>query len=165
MDEARARKKTTILEEVEASTVGKALIDEILRVRTPGLFFRKVMAPKGLTLSTGHHIPCGEFVSFSARHLNHLPEFYQEPCSFDINRFLPPRNEKKAAGFYALQWGAGRHSCTGSRFAQVEILIICSILFEHLNFTLEPEEPELNKSQIATVDKPIKPVYINYRRK
>lgn len=38
--------------------VGKAIIEEVIRLRTPGLFFRKVVAPGGVALSTGEHVPC-----------------------------------------------------------------------------------------------------------
>lgn len=38
--------------------VGRSVIDEVIRLRTPGLFFRKVVKPEGITLSTGEHVPC-----------------------------------------------------------------------------------------------------------
>lgn len=44
-------------------TVGKAIIEEVIRLRTPGLFFRKVVAPKGVEFSTGEHVPCTCVVS------------------------------------------------------------------------------------------------------
>lgn len=37
--------------------VGKAVIEEVIRLRTPGLFFRKVLAPEGVTLWTGERVP------------------------------------------------------------------------------------------------------------
>lgn len=54
-------------------TVGKAIIEEVIRLRTPGLFFHKVVATQGLTLSTGEHVPrkcvvcmvCGSFACVS----------------------------------------------------------------------------------------------------
>ena len=164
MDESRARRPGSLEDLENKSVVGKALIDEILRLRTPGLFFRKVVAPKGFSLSTGHHIPYGDYISFSTRYLNTLPQFYQDPHTFDIDRFIS-RDEQKAAGLYALAWGGGRHPCSGSRFAQMEIIIICSYLFEHFDLIPGPELPRINKSQIATVDKPSQPVYLSYKRR
>lgn len=69
---------------VEEWVVGKAMVDEVIRLQTPGLLLRKVMAPEGVTLSTGHHVPMGEFVGFQYPFLMCHPEFYENPLEVSV---------------------------------------------------------------------------------
>ncbi|GAB5034443.1 cytochrome p450 [Nannochloropsis oceanica] len=155
------------LSNIENMRVGKAVIDEVIRLHSPGLFFRKVVNPHGLLLSTGHHVPAGDFLAFSARHINTLSSFYHSPLDFDIDRFLV-RDEKKKAGIFALQWGGGRHPCLGARFAALEILLVLREVFgeegkgegKGMRLWRVTEEVEVSKGQVGTSDKPVHPVYV-----
>eukprot|EP00624_Nannochloropsis_granulata_P007661 evm.model.NODE_8940_length_13916_cov_28.359657.1 len=156
------------LSDIENMRIGKAIIDEVIRLHSPGLFFRKVVSPQGLVLSTGHHVPAGDFLAFSARHINTLPSFYHSPLEFDIDRFLV-REEKKKAGLFALQWGGGRHPCLGARFAVLEILLVLRDIFGEegkgggrgMRLRRVTEEVEVSKGQLGTSDKPVHPVYVS----
>ena len=122
----------------------------------------------------------GDFLAFSARYIATLPTVYkQNPTQFDIDRYLPPRDEKAAAGPFALQWGGGRHVCLGSKYAQLEILAVMAALFEGwrverptaqegetataataADYWNQPGAPEVSKSQLGTADKPTRPVWV-----
>lgn len=147
------------IKQIEDLVVGKAILEEVIRLKTPGLFFRKVVAPQGVVLSTGHVVPRGDLLAFSARYINTLPAFYQDPLAFDPDRFLV-RNEKKAAGIYALQWGGGRHPCLGASFATLEILLVLRELFTMCEVQRMTETVTMSKSQLGTSDKPLQPVYV-----
>lgn len=75
---------TNLAQVVDEWVVGKAMVDEVIRLQTPGLLLRKVMAPEGVTLSTGHHVPTGEFVGFSYPWLQTLPDFYHNPLEVSV---------------------------------------------------------------------------------
>lgn len=51
------------LEFYDGLPVTKALINEVIRLHTPGLLFRRVLGDEGTTLSTGHHVPSTSFLS------------------------------------------------------------------------------------------------------
>lgn len=145
--------------QVEDLAVGKALLDEVLRLKTPGVFLRKVLAPQGMVLSTGHLVPHGEMLAFSAQYIHTSPAFYQDPLKFDIDRYLV-RDEKKKAGFFVLQWGGGRHQCLGQGFATMEILLVLRELFSTCEVQRVTEVVEVRKCQLGTTDKPVQPVYV-----
>lgn len=130
----------------------------------------------------------GDFIAFSARHLHTHPRLYPtNPTQFDLDRYLERDEQRAHAGALALQWGGGRHLCLGAKFAQWEMLVLVHELFTHWRVERvvevdahrsstdarvggEEEEPppywaqvgspEVSKSQLGTVDKPTRPVYV-----
>ena len=154
---------TSFLAEVDGCKVARAIIEEVIRLHTPGLFFRKVVAPSGILLSTGHQVPVGDFLAFSARYIHTSPALHTNPDRFDIERHLMER-EKKRADLSALQWGGGRHPCLGARFAVMEMVMIMRRVYQGGNVRRVTEMIETHRGQLGTSDKPVRPVYVALER-
>ena len=88
-------------------------------------------------------VPKGHIVATSPAFANRLPYVYENPDSFDPDRFGPGREEDKTAGpFSYLSFGGGRHGCLGEPFAYLQIKTIWSILLRNYKLELISPFPE-----------------------
>ena len=81
----------------------------------------------------GHELSAGTrvFIAQSAAH--YMKDVFPDPTKFDIDRYLPPRNEHHSPGY--APFGLGTHTCLGSRAAQLQ-LVVNALMIAHY-FTLE----------------------------
>jgi retinoid hydroxylase len=97
----------------------------------------------------GYLIPAGWFVCIFPMMTHRLPEIYQDPDSFDPDRFAPPREEDQKQPYSLIGFGGGVHSCIGVELAKMEMKIILSTLLQKYDWTVTPTIAE-----IAPVRKP-----------
>jgi retinoid hydroxylase len=97
----------------------------------------------------GYLIPAGWYVCIFPMMTHRLPEIYQDPDTFDPDRFAPPREEDKKQPYSLIGFGGGVHSCIGVELAQMEMKIILSTLLQKYDWTVTPTTAE-----IAPVRKP-----------
>ena len=90
----------------------------------------------------GFEIPVGSdcVVAFTAAH--YLEEYFPDPEKFDIDRYLPSREEHQQAGAYQ-PFGVGTHVCLGRRFAEFQIALNVLLLCHHLDFEITPKTYKL----------------------
>ena len=89
-----------------------------------------------------HTIHFGEQIMIPTTVPHFCEEHYPDPLRFDIDRYLPSRNEHRAQGVYA-PFGFGTHRCIGARFAEVQISLITAALLHKADVTLDPPDFEL----------------------
>jgi sterol 14alpha-demethylase len=73
-------------------------------------------------------IPKGDIVVVSPTVSMRLKSTFEDPDTFDPDRFAAPREEHKRPYSY-LGFGGGLHSCMGQNFAFVQVKTILSIMF------------------------------------
>ena len=90
----------------------------------------------------GMEIPIGStlLVSFASTH--YLEEYFKDADEFDIDRFLPPREEHKQAHVYA-PFGLGTHTCLGSRWTELQLVVNLLVLAHHLEMEMVPADYKL----------------------
>jgi retinoid hydroxylase len=91
----------------------------------------------------GYLIPAGWYVCAFPMLTHLMPEIYQEPDSFDPDRFAPPREEDKKQPYSLVGFGGGVHSCVGAELAQMEMKIILSTLVQKYDWTVTPTTAEI----------------------
>jgi cytochrome P450 len=74
----------------------------------------------------GHTLPAGTKVFYSAAATHLLPEIWQEPASFDPDRFAPPREEHRKVPYTLVGFGGGPRVCIGFSFARYELALLLS---------------------------------------
>ena len=87
-----------------------AIIRETLRISVSGPFFRRNL---GKDIQVGEvTIRRGDFLAYLGAEVNHNPDIYTNPMTFDPDRYGPDREEdrKETSGYIA--WGAGMHLTT-----------------------------------------------------
>lgn len=68
----------------------------------------------------GHLIPANTTVTVSALFTHYMPEYWENPHTFDPMRFSPERAEEKGHLFQYIPFGGGAHKCLGMHFAEVQ---------------------------------------------
>jgi cytochrome P450 len=82
-------------------------------------------------------IPRGSTVIVFVYGAHHAPRYWQDPESFDSERFTKA-NEKLHTPFTYLPFGAGPRGCIGGNYAMLQILMILSDLLRRYDFQLTP---------------------------
>ncbi|KAF8816709.1 cytochrome P450 [Phlegmacium glaucopus] len=112
----------------------ESVIRETMRIAISGVALRRNLI-EDLTLSGGL-VQRGDFVVYSLADVHLDPEIYPNPLKFDPTRYNEGRKEDKKTTFGYLGWGAGRHPCSGMRFAKLEIKIIVALMVVGFEFDL-----------------------------
>jgi len=81
----------------------------------------------------------GDFLAYSLGDVHLNPEYYPEPYKYDPGRWLRPDPLPNAVYTY-LGWGAGRHPCTGMKFAKLEMKLIMAMFLMRYEFDLVDED-------------------------
>jgi cytochrome P450 len=82
-------------------------------------------------------IPRGSTVILYVYGAHHAPRYWQNPESFDTERFTK-RNDKLRTPFTFLPFGGGPRGCIGGNYAMLQILMILSDLLRKYDFQLAP---------------------------
>ena len=90
----------------------------------------------------GHRIPAGEDLFIANAVPHYLPQFFPEPERFDIDRYLPGRDEHKQPGAFA-PYGLGAHRCLGANLANVQLPLIIATLLHEAEVELQPADYQL----------------------
>ena len=81
----------------------------------------------------GYELPEGTPVHIAQAAAHYMEDIFPDPWKFDIDRYLPPRNEHHSSGY--APFGLGTHTCLGSR--QMELHLAINLLLIAHYFTLE----------------------------
>jgi cytochrome P450 len=84
-------------------------------------------------------IPRGSTVVVFIYGAHHSPEHWENPESFDPQRFTKAK-EKLHTPFTYLPFGAGPRGCIGGNYAMLQILMILSVLLRKYDLRLAPDQ-------------------------
>lgn len=97
----------------------------------------------------GYRISAGEQVLIAMAVPNSLPQYFPDPDKFDVDRYLPGREEHRQPGAY-VPFGVGTHRCLGSDFAELLIMTnVATILYDY-EIELSSPKYELKIVQVPT---------------
>ncbi len=83
----------------------------------------------------GYELPVGSQLMIAQTATHYSEESFPDPWTFDIDRYLPPRNEHLGRGY--APFGLGTHSCLGSRWADMQMAINLLMLTHHFKIELD----------------------------
>jgi cytochrome P450 len=87
----------------------------------------------------GVKIKKGEDIAGFIYGLHRNPAYWEEPDTFDPNRFSA-ENKKKQTPFSFLPFGGGPRLCIGKNFAQMEMQFVVAMLIRRYKFVLSPDQ-------------------------
>ena len=119
---------------------------EVLRL-TPnvGLSMRTVM---NSCLVEGYQLPLRARVIIVQTAPHYMEDIFPDPFTFDIDRYLPPRNEHLNPGY--APFGLGTHKCLGSRWAEMQVALNVLMLAHYFTFDLSPPDAKLRINPLPT---------------
>ena len=115
---------------------------------------RHVMNP---IVFEGYQIPVGSRVIIAQTAPHYLEENFPDPLRFDIDRYLPGREEHMKRGSYA-PFGLGTHTCLGSQWVDFQMVVNVLLIAHHFRIDLEPADYRLrfNPFPTSSPDKKLK---------
>lgn len=135
-------------------------VSEVSRLN-PSAHILARMTESDLDVGT-HIIPKGWPVFVTAAVAHRLPGLFQEPLTYDPERFAPGREEDRQHRFSMIGFGGGLHKCAGMNFANNEMAMITALLFQQFDLELLTLNPGIRRSMGA--NRP-EPTLLRYRRK
>ncbi len=82
----------------------------------------------------GYELPVGAQLLIAQTATHYSEEVFPDPWTFDIDRYLPPRNEHLSRGY--APFGLGTHSCLGSHWAELQMAINLLMLTRYFKIEL-----------------------------
>ena len=97
----------------------------------------------------GHELPAGTrvFIAQSAAH--YMKDVFPDPTKFDIDRYLPLRNEHHSPGY--APFGLGTHTCLGSRSAQLQLAVNVLMIAHYFTLKMDPANYKLKISPFPSL--------------
>jgi cytochrome P450 len=132
------------------------VIDEILRIRPP--IFAVARDVVGDDVVMGHRVHAGEIalplLYFAQQH----PSFWENPDSFDPDRFRSDRSERNGKRHHAAYapFSLGARMCIGNVFTLMEAKVILAMLLQRADLELLTREPI--KRRAAMTVRPATPI-------
>ena len=80
-----------------------------------------------------YELPVGTNIYIAQTATHYMKDVFPDPFTFDIDRYLPPRNEHLNPGY--APFGLGTHTCLGSRWLELQLAV--NVLMVAHYFTIE----------------------------
>lgn len=147
-------------DDVVEMTAFDQVLNETLRLHPP--FFMLARVAMQETKYLGYTVPKGHFVAVSPGAAQRSKTFWDEPDSFDPDRWTESA-QKTHKPYSYIPFGGGRHQCSGKKFAQVSLKTVLAWILR--NYELEYVSGKMPKDDYTTmVVAPQGPVTVKYKR-
>ncbi|MCY3701874.1 MAG: cytochrome P450 [Rhodospirillales bacterium] len=106
----------------------------------------------------GYEIPVGARLHIAQTAPHYMEDVFPDPFSFEIDRYLPPRDEHRAPGY--APYGLGTHRCLGSRWMDLQLAINVLMIAHYFVLEVSPSNFKLRLNPFPSL-KPSKK--LNFR--
>jgi len=114
------------------------VLDETMRLYPPGWAFTRT--PVADDEIAGVRIPAGAIVIVSSYANHHSPRLWEDPETFDPERFAPGRREAIPPYAY-FPFGVGPHACIGKHMAEIEAKLALALLARRYRLEAASDAP------------------------
>ena len=97
----------------------------------------------------GYQIPVGSRIYIAQTATHYMDDVFPEPFTFDIERYLPPRNEHRGPGY--APYGLGTHRCLGSRWMDMQLAVNVLMIARYFTLKVSPENYRLRFSPFPSM--------------
>ena len=94
-------------------------------------------------------LPVGTRVAIAQTAPHYMDDVFPEPFSFDIDRYLPPRNEHRSSGY--APYGLGTHTCLGSRWMELQLAVNVLMIAHYFTLEVSPANYKLRFSPLPSM--------------
>lgn len=128
-----------------------AVLKEVQRVYPSAwAFSRECIADAEIM---GYRVPAKSVITLSPWVMHHNPAIWDEPQTFNPERFIGQDNRHKYAYF---PFGGGQRVCIGSSFASMEMRLVVATLVQHMELIeMLSDAPNPDASLVLQPDKPL----------
>ena len=97
----------------------------------------------------GHELPVGARIVIASTAPHYMSNVFPDPFTFDIDRYLPPRNEHRSPGY--APYGLGTHKCLGFRWVDLQLAVNLLIVAHYFTLQVSPENYKLRISPFPSL--------------
>ena len=97
----------------------------------------------------GYELPVGSRIAIAQTAPHYMDDVFLEPFSFDIDRYLPPRNEHRGSGY--APYGLGTHTCLGSRWMELQLAVNVLMIAHYFTLEVSPANYKLRFSPLPSM--------------
>jgi C-22 sterol desaturase len=124
------------MDQLESLTYTRAVVRELLRYRPPVLMV-PYLVKKNFPITPSYTVPKGSMLIPTTYMALHDPDVYENPDTFDPERYYSGDAEEKGAKNY-LVFGTGPHYCLGQVYAQLNLALFVGKAAVQLKWTHFP---------------------------
>ena len=95
-----------------------------------------------------YELPVGAKLVIAQAATHYMDEFFPDATKFDIDRYLPPRNEHHNPGY--APYGLGTHICLGSRWMETQLAVNVLMVAHYFTLKVSPENYKLKFSPLPS---------------
>ncbi len=88
-----------------------------------------------------HEIPEGSRIFIAQAAAHYMDDVFPDSRTFDIDRYLPDRNEHLSPGY--APFGLGTHTCLGNRWMELQLAVNLLLLAHHFTIEVSPANYKL----------------------
>ena len=96
-----------------------------------------------------YELPVGSKVVIAQTATHFMEDVFPDPFKFDIDRYLPPRNEHLSPGYSP--YGLGTHTCLGSRWMELQLAVNVLMVAHHFTLKVSPPNYKLRFSPLPSM--------------
>ena len=89
----------------------------------------------------GFEIPVGSRLHIAQTAPHYMEDVFPDPFSFEIDRYLPPRDEHRGPGY--APYGLGTHRCLGSRWMDLQLAVNVLMIAHYFILEVSPSKSKL----------------------
>ena len=97
----------------------------------------------------GYELPVGSRVHIAQTAPHYMEDVFPDPFSFDIDRYLPPRDEHRSPGY--APYGLGTHRCLGSRWMDLQLAVNVLMIAYYFTLEVSPADWKLKFSPLPSM--------------
>ena len=97
----------------------------------------------------GYELPVGSRIYIAQTASHYMESVFPDPFTFDIDRYLPPRNEHLSPGY--APYGLGTHICLGSRMMELQLAVNILMIAHHFTLEISPRNYKLKFNALPSM--------------
>ena len=97
----------------------------------------------------GYELPLGERIHIAPTAAHYMSDVFPDPYTFDIDRYLPSRQEQRSPGY--APYGLGTHMCLGTRWMELQLAVNLLMLAHYFKIEISPANYKLRFSPFPSL--------------
>ncbi len=96
-----------------------------------------------------YELPVGSQIFIAQTATHYMSDVFPDPFTFDIDRYLPSRNEHHSPGY--APYGLGTHTCLGSRWLELQLAVNVLMLAHYFTIEVAPADFKLRFNPLPSM--------------
>ena len=96
-----------------------------------------------------YELPVGSRIFIATTATHYMNDVFPDPFTFDIDRYLSPRNEHHSPGY--APFGLGTHTCLGSRWMELQLAVNVLMISHYFNLEVDPADYRLRFNPVPSM--------------